>query len=153
MSNPHLSSRQLHRTLRLSRQRRWALYAAFALLLLTGLAWLLVHFLAFEPETTAPWQAWSMRVHGAAAFYVTFLLGVIWSVHIRYCWTRRHNRLAGGLFGGIVALLVATGFGLYYFNGEALRNATEWLHWGGGVVVCALFWIHQVMGRKATGRD
>lgn len=154
MSNPHVSARRQRRTSRISRQRRLALYAAFALLLGTGLVWLLVHFLGLDPESTAPWQAWSMKVHGAAAFYVTFLLGIMWSEHIRSCWIQGQNRLAGGLFGAVVGLLLVTGFGLYYFNGESLRSLTEWLHWSGGIVVGALFWVHRAVGlRRAAGRD
>jgi len=153
MYQPHVPARR-RRAARLGPHRRLALYATFALLLLTGLAWLLARWLELEPETLAPWQAWSMKLHGAAAMYATFLLGIVWSAHIRMCWIQRQNRLAGGLFAAVVGLLVATGFGLYYFNGEALRGATEWLHWGGGLAVGALFWLHLARGRRqATGHD
>lgn len=148
MSNLH--SHQPRWTFRISRQRLWALYAAFTLLLLTGLTWLLVRFLAAEPETLAPWQAWSMKLHGAAALIVIFLLGMIWSAHIRHAWIRRHNRLAGGLFGAVIVLLVASGYGLYYFNGEGLRSLTEWLHWLCGVAIGGLFWVHLAAGRRSV---
>lgn len=148
MSNLHAHSPRW--TFRISRQRRWALYAAFALLLLTGLAWLLARYLEAEPETLALWQAWSMKLHGAAALVAMFLLGMIWSVHIRHAWIRRHNRLAGGLFGAAVALLAVTGYGLYYFNGEVLRSLTEWLHWLGGVAMGGLFWVHLAVGRRVV---
>jgi hypothetical protein len=135
---------------RLSRRRRHALYAAFALLLLTGVAWLLLRWLMDEPEAQAPWLAWSMKVHGAAALAATFLLGTIWSVHIRHAWMRRRNRLAGCAFGAMLIALIASGYGLYYFNGEALREATEWLHWIGGLALGLLFWLHLVAGRRAV---
>lgn len=126
------------------------MYSAFALLLLTGAFWLMVHFLVAEPETQAVWSAWSMKLHGAAALLGTFLLGMIWSAHIRHAWIRRRNRLWGGFFGAAVGLLVATGYGLYYFNGEGLRSLTEWLHWLGGVAMGGLYWVHLIAGRRAV---
>lgn len=134
--------------LRIARHRRLALYLVFALLLATGVAWLLLRFALPEPEQMTALSAWSMKAHGAAAMVVTFLVGTIWSTHIRHAWLRRKNRLAGSAFGAALLALVATGYGLYYFNGDALRNVTEWLHWIGGLALGLLFWWHRVTGRR-----
>jgi len=133
---------------RIGRTRRRALYAVFALLLVTGLVWLAVHSAHLDPEVEAPWQAWSMRFHGAAAFASLFCVGTIWTPHIRHAWQRGRNRAAGALFGGAVALLVLTGYGLYYVNGESARGLAEWLHWIAGVGLGLLFRLHLSRGRR-----
>lgn len=135
---------------RIARRRRNALYAAFVLLLLTGVAWLLLRWSDVDPESQAPWLAWSMKLHGAAALVATFLVGTIWSAHIRHAWTRRRNRVAGGLFGACAGLLLLTGYGLYYFNGETLRGMTEWVHWIAGLAIGLLFWLHLSYGRRGA---
>jgi hypothetical protein len=149
MPDQHFLPHSPRAAFRLSRQRRRALYAAFGILLLSGVAWLLLRWLVDAPEAQAPWMAWTMKLHGAAALAATFLVGTIWSAHIRNAWRRRRNRLAGGLFGAAMVLLLLTGYGLYYFNGEAVRNATEWLHWIVGLVLGLLFWWHLAIGRRA----
>lgn len=148
MSDPHFLKHPPRQAFRIQRQRRRALYAAFGLLLLTGVAWLLARWLVADPEAQAPWMAWSMKLHGAAALASIFLLGTIWSAHIRQAWMRRRNRIAGGLFAAVMALLLMTGYGLYYFNGEDMRSATEWLHWVAGLVLGLLFWLHLTLGRR-----
>jgi hypothetical protein len=133
---------------RIGRSRRRALYVAFALLLLTGVAWLALEWAQPDPDLLAPGQAWSMKIHGAAALLSVFLVGTIWSSHIRHAWMRRRNLVAGTLFGAAVGLLTLTGYGLYYFNGETLRAATEWTHWTAGLAIGLIFWLHLSHGRR-----
>lgn len=147
------------RGLVLSRGRRWSIYAVAALLLLTGGAWLIARFLpdvlpaaSIDPGTQALWQSWSMKLHGAGALASLFLLGQVWTPHIRQGWRRHHNRWAGAVFGATVGLLVMTGYGLYYFNGEGVRDVTEWLHWIAGALAAFLFWLHLSRGRRAIAR-
>jgi len=149
MSPSQFAPHTRRQTFRIGRTRRRALYAVFTLLLVTGLVWLAVHWAHLDPEAEAPWQAWSMRVHGAAAFTSVFYVGTIWTSHIWHAWQRARNRAAGALFGGAVALLVLTGYGLYYFNGESVRGLTEWLHWIAGAGLGLLFWLHLSRGRRA----
>jgi hypothetical protein len=134
---------------RVGSRRRRAIYAVFALLLLSGVAWLLARWLMDEPEAQAPWLAYSMKLHGAAAWAATFLLGTLWSSHIRHAWVRRRNRLAGGLFAAGVFALIVSGYALYYINGELARGLAEWLHWIVGTALGFLFWIH----RRAAARQ
>lgn len=66
--------------------------------------------------------AWSMKLHGAAAMAGLYLLGMLWGPHIRNAWVRRRNRAAGAVFGSLTAVLVVTGYALYYVNGELPRQ-------------------------------
>lgn len=150
MSPSYFTPQQKRQTFRIGKTRRRLLYLVFALLLMTGLAWLAVHWSHLDPDVEAPWLAWSMKLHGASSFASLFFVGTIWTSHIRLAWQRGRNRVAGALFGGAMALLVLTGYGLYYFNGEAVRSLTEWAHWIGGVMLALLFWVHLSFGRRAT---
>ena len=134
-------------SLRVSKQRRWLLGLCFALLLLTGIAWLVANFGIDDPEQQAPWLNWSMRLHGAGVIGSIFLLGALWTLHIRHAWLRRRNRAAGAVFLACALLLVLTGYGLYYFNGERLRDITQWGHWVAGGLLGILFLVHLLAGR------
>ncbi|ALF90229.1 MULTISPECIES: hypothetical protein [Ralstonia solanacearum species complex] len=133
---------------RLTRRRRWTVYGVFGVLLLTGLAWLIQHFTDDGSEGGMAVLAWSMKLHGAAAMASLYLFGMLWGPHIRNAWVRRRNRAAGAVFGGLAALLVATGYALYYVNGKLPRQCAEVLHWGAGLAVCVALWVHIVVGRR-----
>jgi len=148
MSDLHFSQPAKRRALRIPQSRRRAIYTTFAVLLMTGVVWLAIQFMVEDPAELAAWQAWSMKLHGAAAWLATYLVGTIWVAHIKLAWKLQHNRWAGAAFGLMVALLLGTGYGLYYFNGETLRMLTEWLHWLAGALGAALFWLHLNLGKR-----
>ncbi|WP_124384211.1 hypothetical protein [Ralstonia sp. SET104] len=149
MSAPPRFSHHLRESaFRLSRRRRWMVYGVFAALLVTGLIWLALHFLDDGSESGTQVLAWSMKVHGAAAMAGLYLFGMLWGPHIRNAWVRRRNRAAGAVFGTLTAVLVATGYALYYVNGELPRQSAEILHWLAGVTVCIALWVHIAIGRR-----
>ncbi|AXW63959.1 hypothetical protein CJO94_19425 (plasmid) [Ralstonia solanacearum] len=133
---------------RLTRRRRWTVYGVFGVLLLTGLAWLAQHFFTDDGGEGGAVLAWSMKLHGAAAMASLYLFGMLWGPHIRNAWVRRRNRAAGAVFGGLTALLVVTGYALYYVNGEWPRQCAEVLHWVAGLAVCIALWVHIAIGRR-----
>ncbi len=153
MSDLHFSHPAKRRALRIPQSRRRAIYTTFAVLLMTGVAWLAIHFIAEDPVEFAALQAWGMKLHGAAAWLAIYLVGTIWAAHIKLAWKLQHNRRAGAAFGLMVALLLVTGYGLYYFNGETLRMLTEWLHWLTGALGVALFWLHLGLGKQRASRS
>ena len=101
--------------------------------------------------------AWLLRVHGALAWCVTLVGGVVWQVHVRPAWraVRRRRRRAhrahplrhgrartasGVLMVGALAVLLASAIGLQY----APEEAHAWLsvtHWALGIALAvALLW-------------
>jgi hypothetical protein len=149
------------------RRARHLLVWGCALLLATGLAWLLVHDTwrqqtPFGPQPH-PLVAWLLRAHGALAWCVTLVGGVVWQVHVRPAWRavrrrRAHRRRAGTLrpvrharartvSGALLvialAVLLLSAIGLQY----APEAAHAWLsatHWVLGValgVVVIWHWI------------
>lgn len=148
MSDLHFSQPARRRALRIPQSRRRAIYTTFGVLLITGVVWLAIHFMAEDPAELTALLAWNMKFHGAAAWLATYLIGTIWAAHIKLAWKLQHNRRAGAAFGLMMGLLLVSGYGLYYFNGETLRMLTEWLHWGAGGLAVGLFWLHLSLGKR-----
>ena len=125
-----------HTTHRLIRWQRRALYVTGAALLLTGGLWLIVHYSVGvgAGELPHPLEAWSLRLHGVAAFAGLFMLGVLAAGHIPHGWRLSHRRRwegqrsTGVLLCVIGALLVLTGYLLLYFAPESVRPALGWAH-------------------------
>ncbi|CAJ0817186.1 hypothetical protein LMG19087_03013 [Ralstonia wenshanensis] len=145
---PRLSFHLRESAFRLSARRRWLVYGAFAVLLATGLAWLVMHFSDDGSEVGTLVLAWSMKLHGAAAMAALYLFGMLWGPHIRNAWMRKRNRAAGALLGSLSLILVATGYALYYVNGQLLRESAEYLHWSAGLLSCVALWVHIAVGRR-----
>jgi hypothetical protein len=148
MSDLHFSHPGRRRAHRIPQSRRRGIYVTFAVLLLTGFIWLAIHFMAEDSLELTALLAWSMKLHGAAAWLATYLIGTIWVAHIKLAWKLQHNRWAGAAFGLTVTLLLISGYGLYYFNGETVRMLTEWLHWSAGALAACLFWVHLRLGKR-----
>lgn len=136
---------------RLVRWQRVALYLSSALLLLTGTVWLAVHYSigAGTGELPHPVEAWSLRLHGLAAFAGVFVLGVLAAAHVPHGWRLSQRRgwvtqrRSGLWLCGLGALLVFSGYALYYFAPEAVRPALGWAHAGIGAVMGGLIASHR----------
>lgn len=143
------------------RRARHLLVWGCVALLGTGVAWLLGHDVwlqqtAFGPQPH-PLVAWLLRAHGAIAWVVTLVAGVVWQVHVRPAWrsVRRRRRRAhkaqplrhgatrtasGVAMVLALAVLLASAIGLQY----APEQAHAWLsvtHWVLGLALAiALVW-------------
>ena len=139
------------RAYRLARWQRIALYLSGTILLLTGAVWLAVHYSigAGAGELPHPVEAWSLRLHGLAAFAGVFVLGVLAAAHIPHGWrlSQRRDwvtqRRTGLWLCGLGALLVLSGYALYYFAPEAVRPALGWAHAGIGAAMGGLIASHR----------
>ncbi len=129
-----------------------AVYGATALLLLSGAAWLLLHYYgAIEGEfgpSPSPWEHPALAVHGAAAMGFLFLLGSLLPVHVMRGLALHRNRLTGYALLALNGLLALSGYGLYYAGGDQLRAAISLLHWLPGLLLAALLVVHIVLGRR-----
>lgn len=138
-----------HHAHRLVRWQRLALYITGAWLLATGSAWLLLHYSLGAGELPHPLEAWSLRLHGLAAFAGLFVLGLLAAAHIPQGWRLSHRRRwagqrrSGVLLCVIGALLALTGYLLYYFASEAVRPALGWAHAIVGVTMGVLIASHR----------
>jgi hypothetical protein len=131
-------------------QRRWADVAGAALLA-SGLAWLALHYTvgAGAGELPHPAEPWAMRVHGLAAMAALFAFGLLAAGHVPHGWRltqhrrgRRQRRLGLALCG-LGALLVASGYALYYLVPEGARPATGLAHSAAGVLMAGVLVWHR----------
>lgn len=130
-------------------QRRFGYGVLFALLL-SGLIWLVVHFLAWPAASRAaldglpsPWEPWLMRVHGAAAMLALFLSGALTSTHVIRGWRMKRRLPSGVTLLAVLALLVLTSYALYYVVSDSGRDTLGLVHAATGVGAVALLWWHR----------
>jgi hypothetical protein len=137
--------------LRLDPRFRFALYGAFALLVVTGAVWLVADQLKDSPEGEL-WQRVSasmLMVHGGIAMVTLLFLGALFPLHIRLGWRSGRNRITGPAMVTFNALLIVTAFGLYYSGSDTVRPWMSDVHIALGFVLPALFVGHIVLGRRS----
>jgi hypothetical protein len=140
-------------------QERWV-HMTFIGLLFSGVGWLILHhfFLikgSFGVEEN-PYQAWCLKVHGAAAMGFMVVLGALIPIHMRRNWLIRRNiGSAVPLVLSIVAMIV-TGYGLYYVGSEHWRPWISAIHWIAGLLSVPILAVHVILARrvrKETSRE
>ena len=144
-------TRTSHFVHRLVRWQRLALYGTGAALVVTGVLWLAVHYSigAGAGELPHPLETWCLRLHGLAAFAGLFMLGVLAAAHIPQGWRLSHRRRwagqrsSGVLLCAIGALLVLSGYLLFYFASESVRPALGWAHAFVGMTMAVLIASHR----------
>lgn len=146
----------IHKSGRLGRRRRMALYLIGVGVWLTGGVWLLFHYFLgkqgdFGPVEN-PLTPWWLRLHGAFGFAAIWIFGLLWSAHITVTWPRRRHRLSGGILTGVFLLLIVSGYLLYYVGDDAARPVISVLHWSIGLVCPAFLVFHRFRTRKRSVR-
>ncbi len=134
--------------MRLEPSFRFAIYAAFAVLFLTGAGWLLADS---QKDIDEIWQqaaATLLMVHGGAAMVTLLLLGALIPVHLLSVWGSGRNRISGSAMVTLNAVLIVTAFGLYYLGSELVRPWMSWIHIACGFFVSLLLPLHVVLGRR-----
>lgn len=144
---------RLHINLRLERWHRRCVYVSCALLLASGVAWLVArNFL--RPvgqfgEAIHPIEPWAMKVHGAAMMAMIYFLGSLMNSHIRRALKVKRNLASGWSMIAAMGLLSFTGFGLYYLAGESDRQIWSVVHWVVGLGLPVLVLVHVLVGRAS----
>jgi hypothetical protein len=141
---------------RLSRRHERYLYLTGGLLVVSGVAWLVGHYLLRTPgEATLgphPSEAWWMRLHGAAVIGFLLAFGALLPGHIVQNWRQRANRYSGLAMVIVVSLLALSGYGLYYLVDDQQRAVTSALHWAAGLVASGALVLHVVLGKRLAAR-
>jgi cyanate permease len=139
---------------RLDFRFRYALYAAFSTLFISGALWLAADSLKDAPDGER-WQAISanlLMVHGGAAMVTLMLFGAMVPIHLLRAWRAKRNRWTGSVMAVLNAILIITAFGLYYLGGEEVRPWMSNIHLGAGFSLPLLLFIHILRGRRARPR-
>ena len=139
---------------KLERWHRRSVYATGIVLLLSGAAWLVLHYF-LRPvtefgESVNPLEPWAMKLHGAAAMAALFFVGSLLHHHVRRAIRAGRNTLTGWAMIVTLSFLTLTGYGLYYVAGESDRPLWSLLHWSVGFLVALLFVLHVLVGRRSV---
>jgi cation transport ATPase len=149
-SPPHARA---HVNLRLERWHRRSIYVSWAVLVLSGAAWLLARYFLRPAgqfgETVHPLEPWAIKLHGAGAMAILFFLGSLMNSHIRRALKAGRNLVTGWSMIVAMAVLVVTAFGLYYAPGEGARQVWSLVHWIVGLGVAGLSIAHVLVGRSS----
>lgn len=137
--------------MRLATRRRRLLYAVLATLWASGGLWLVAHYFwigqgEYGPAIS-PAEPWALRLHGAAAIATTAFLGLLWAVHVVRGWIARRRRWTGGTLVGAAAVLVVTGYLLYYVGDDDWRAWVSLVHWIIGLAALPAFLLHRFLAR------
>lgn len=142
---------------RLSQRHQRLVYAITALVWCSGVLWLVFHHFLRQPGEfgdSAHWLEWWWRsLHGLTAFAFLWLSGLLWGVHITRAWPTRQRRWSGSSMVCLSAVLVTSGYLLYYAGDELLREWTSLLHWVIGLGSPLLLFVHVLWQRLRSGRD
>lgn len=133
--------------IRLPRLRRLSVYGVALGVWASGAGWLVLRYFLrhpgeFGPETN-PLEPWALKLHGAFAFAILWLMGVLWAAHIVNGWTTGRRRWSGGLMFGLALFLILTGYLLYYGGGDEMHDLVSKLHWVVGLGVPVAFLVHR----------
>jgi hypothetical protein len=137
---------------------RRALYLVIAVLVASGLWWLGIHYVdAFTPSSASELdrigrEALALKVHGAAVMAALLALGSMGAAHARQGWILKRNRASGSLMIGAFALLILTGYALYYIVDDLTRPPVSVAHWLIGLVLAPLLIVHIALGRRGRAR-
>ena len=136
----------------LNRALRATLYAVVAVLLLTGVVWLV---LQANQDPFRPAGAGSalaprlLAVHGGAAMLFLILLGALVPLHMQANWSRDRNRWTGVVMLALNAVLIVTAYGLYYSGSDLVRGWASDVHIAAGLVLPLWVAVHAWLGRRA----
>jgi hypothetical protein len=145
------------KTAKLATWQIWLLTLSGTTLWLSGGAWLLLHFYGriqgeFGPEMN-PLEPWMMKAHGLVLIPALLGIGGMFVAHIPKGWTHVHQRVAGVALCALLAVLIISGYMLYYVGDEALRGWSSLIHWALGLGLPAIFIWHYLNGLRARRRQ
>jgi len=132
--------------LHLSRRGKLAIYAILGATWGSGILWIVLHyFLARQGEFGSephPLERWTLALHGAGAFAALLLGGWLWKAHVAPWWDSPNRRASGIVLVALGAVLIVSGYLLYYASGDALRDFVGALHWTIGVLLAVPLLVH-----------
>jgi len=139
--------------LRPQRWQRWAVHASTLALALSGIVWLLAHHLlrstgTFGEELPSPIEPWALRLHGMLAYVFLLVLGSMSAVHIVFGWRLKRSLWSGSGLVAASLVLLASGLALYYAP-EHWHAGASLLHWGVGLGLLPLVWVHVLAARRS----
>jgi len=132
--------------MRLGFWQRTAVFVATAVVGVSGLLWLILHDMIDGESGDATHVL--LILHGVSSYAILVVIGSLLPRHVRSGWVRRRNMVTGLTVTVVMAVLAATGLGLYY-GGEDLHAPVKWLHVVFGLGCFALFPVHAFIAARS----
>jgi hypothetical protein len=114
------------------RRPQAAVYLIMGGLWVTGCGWLLLdQFIATRGpfgKTPHPLEQPLLLIHGITSVLSMYLLGWISARHVLRWWRGRSRRLSGGALAAMIALLVVSGFLLFFVSDDQWQHAAALIH-------------------------
>jgi hypothetical protein len=134
---PHTGREPPHGRMR-SRQRA-AIYATLGGLWLSGCLWLVLDQFFARPGQFGPmlhpWQPAVLLIHGIVAIAGMYLLGWVSARHVLKWWPVRLRRASGTALAALLALLVVSGFALFFLSDDRWLRSVALCHDALGLIV------------------
>lgn len=135
------------------------LIAIMITVLMSGL-FLVPAFMVFRMESDIEWlmnfpfSSGNLRhltttLHAISGWLMVWLIGAIWTIHMRSHWRRHENRLSGAIFTSVWALLIVSCLGIYYFGNPDLSQLSSLIHISLGILIPFALVAHRKAGRKS----
>jgi hypothetical protein len=129
------------------------LLGVLSLVLLSGLL-LLPTTLALRLDVGVPWalpggaRVYVAALHATGCLLGLFMLGALWTVHMRSGWRRHLQRGSGAALVLALVALVLSAIGVYYLGDEAWAMAAAVIHIVVGLLAVGVLVWHGVAGRR-----
>lgn len=131
-------------------------------LFISGLL-LIPSFLTFRVQWDVEWlmesvlssgdlRSWSTTIHAITGWIMIWIIGSLWSLHMRSHWRRNENRRNGLVFSVYWVLLLATSLGIYYFGDEFYSEYSSIIHVLLGLGLPIIFGLHYRHGKQALAK-
>lgn len=118
----------------------------------TGGLWLCFHYFFVQKgefgPTPHPMEAWWLKLHGAFAFAIVWMFGLVWGIHVSKALPHRRRKPSGLTLISVLVALTVTGYLLYYAGSETLRPVISVAHWAIGLASPIAFLLHRGRRRK-----
>ncbi len=145
-------------SMRLSKRERIVYYTVFLILFLSGVIWLVLHYLCNSVGEfgimSHPLESKMLCIHGFAAFGFAFIFGNIWAMHVKFGIQKKYkkNFKSGIINAFLVIILMITGLLLYYTGSDMLRPTASTLHWICGILLFIVIVLHILMGKYRNAK-
>jgi hypothetical protein len=131
---------------RMSDSVRLSVRVIALLLWISGCGWMIAHFFFQQRndfgEQPSGWEPSLLHAHGMLAVGGVFIFGWIASRHIAERWNESDNRVSGLTLAAATAILVISGYLLYYVADERSNLAIASIHEVLGVLALVFAQIH-----------
>ncbi len=138
-------------SIRLSRRHKFAFHTILCVVFASGALWAWLHYFARNENDfgSSPTETWTLTIHGLFAAASLLIIGSMLPLHVKFAWRAKRNRFNGIFLISVVALLIMSGYGLYYIGSERIRSWTSWIHLIIGLALPVILVVHIWRGRAS----